>query len=241
MILKLRSAPGACLYQLSCCRIFKKWLLYSWFFLFSRGMSLSPALNRKLSPSRLSTPAAVICCCPAPPSLMGCLWVSSFGHGTRMVCFCPRCCPRAQALYCWVWRVDAWDSWFRRWQNVQLKSSQVLSTDSLQPGFFFIHANTGLRFWPEHTLSGPQGCGITWSSQVYSRVEEAVFSFLIRKQANKQAKHQLQGVPFLAQQKQMWLGNMRLQVRSLASLRGCCELWCGLQTQLGSLVAVALA
>ena len=39
---------------------------------------------------------------------------------------------------------------------------------------------------------------------------------------------------------------MRLQVRSLASLSGlrircCCELWCGSQKRLGSLVAVALA
>ena len=50
----------------------------------------------------------------------------------------------------------------------------------------------------------------------------------------------------MAQQKGIQLGTMRLQVRSLALLSGlkiwcCCELWCRLQTQLGSGVAVALA
>ena len=53
------------------------------------------------------------------------------------------------------------------------------------------------------------------------------------------------GVPVLVQQKRIWLGTMRFQVRSLASLTGlrirpCYELWCRLQTQLGSSVAVAL-
>ena len=54
------------------------------------------------------------------------------------------------------------------------------------------------------------------------------------------------GVPVMVQQKQIRLGSMRLQVQSLASLgglkiQGCCELWCRLQTRLGSRVAVALA
>ena len=54
------------------------------------------------------------------------------------------------------------------------------------------------------------------------------------------------GVPVLVQRKQIQLGTMRLWVRSLASLSGlrircCCELWCRLQTQLGSSIAVALA
>ena len=49
----------------------------------------------------------------------------------------------------------------------------------------------------------------------------------------------------MAQWKRILLGTMRLQVRSLASLRGlriqyCCELWCRLQMQLGSGVAVAV-
>ena len=48
------------------------------------------------------------------------------------------------------------------------------------------------------------------------------------------------GVPIVAQQKQIRLGIMRLQVRSLDLLSGlriwCCrELWCRLQTWLGSL------
>ena len=53
------------------------------------------------------------------------------------------------------------------------------------------------------------------------------------------------GVPVIAQQKWIRLGTMRMQVRSLASLSGlrirCChELWCRLQMQLGSWVAVAV-
>ena len=50
----------------------------------------------------------------------------------------------------------------------------------------------------------------------------------------------------MVQQKPIRLGNMRLWVRSLASLSGlrilcCCELWCRLQMRLGSYVAVAVA
>ena len=53
------------------------------------------------------------------------------------------------------------------------------------------------------------------------------------------------GDPVVAQQKQIRLGTMRLQVRSLALLSGlriwCCrKLWCRLQTQLRSRIAVAL-
>ena len=48
----------------------------------------------------------------------------------------------------------------------------------------------------------------------------------------------------MVQQKQIQLGTMGLWVPSLASLSGlrirhCCELWCRLQTRLGSGVAVA--
>ena len=50
------------------------------------------------------------------------------------------------------------------------------------------------------------------------------------------------GVPIMMQRKQIWLGAMRLQVRSLASLsklriQHCCELWCKSQTWLRSVVA----
>ena len=53
------------------------------------------------------------------------------------------------------------------------------------------------------------------------------------------------GVPVMAQQKQIQLGTMRLQVRSLASLSGlrsrrCLELWCRLQMRLVSGIAVAV-
>ena len=62
---------------------------------------------------------------------------------------------------------------------------------------------------------------------------------------NQRLKLRLGGVPVVAQ----WLTNlrtMRLQVRSLAlisglRLRRCRELWCRLQTRLGSCVAVAVA
>ena len=50
----------------------------------------------------------------------------------------------------------------------------------------------------------------------------------------------------MVQRKQIPLGTMTLQVRSLASLGGlrirhCCELWCRSQTWLGSGIAVAVA
>ena len=55
------------------------------------------------------------------------------------------------------------------------------------------------------------------------------------------------GVPIVVQQKWIQLGTMRLWIRSLASLSGLgsgiarCELWCMLQTRLGSCIAVAVA
>ena len=50
----------------------------------------------------------------------------------------------------------------------------------------------------------------------------------------------------MAQQKQIQLGTMRLQVGSLTSLRGLriwrwYELWCRSQTRLGSCIALAVA
>ena len=53
------------------------------------------------------------------------------------------------------------------------------------------------------------------------------------------------GVPAVAQQKQIRLGTMRMQVQSLALLSGlriqsCCELCSTLQTQLGFGVSVAV-
>ena len=54
------------------------------------------------------------------------------------------------------------------------------------------------------------------------------------------------GGPIVEQRKQVGLGNMRLWVRSLASLGGlriwrCCELWCRLQTRPRPRIVVALA
>ena len=54
-----------------------------------------------------------------------------------------------------------------------------------------------------------------------------------------------EGVPIVAQWKQIRLGTMGLRVRSLALLSGlriwhCHELWCGLQTRFGFRVAVAV-
>ena len=59
-------------------------------------------------------------------------------------------------------------------------------------------------------------------------------------------RHTSPGVPIMAQQKQILVVSMTMQVRSLASLRRlrmwCChELWCRSQTWLGSRVAVAQA
>ena len=53
------------------------------------------------------------------------------------------------------------------------------------------------------------------------------------------------GVPIMAQQKGIWLGTMRFRVQSLALISGlriqhCRELWCSLQTQLRSRVAMAM-
>ena len=54
------------------------------------------------------------------------------------------------------------------------------------------------------------------------------------------------GVPIVVQWKQIQPGTMRMWVQSLASLSGsgiwcCLELWCSLQMQLGSRMAVAVA
>ena len=53
------------------------------------------------------------------------------------------------------------------------------------------------------------------------------------------------GVPVVSPQKQIRLGTMRLRVQSLSLLSGlriqrCHELWYRLQTQLGSVIAVAV-
>ena len=52
-------------------------------------------------------------------------------------------------------------------------------------------------------------------------------------------QNMLWAVTAVAQWKQIQLVSMRMRVQSLASLSGlriwhCCELWCGLQTWLGS-------
>ena len=54
-----------------------------------------------------------------------------------------------------------------------------------------------------------------------------------------------EGVPTVAQQKQIRIVSMRMQVRSLASLswlriRCCCELWCRSHMRLRSHIAVAV-
>ena len=53
------------------------------------------------------------------------------------------------------------------------------------------------------------------------------------------------GVPVMVQRKQIQLGTMRFWIHSLASLSGlriwrCHVLWCSSQTQLGSVIAVAV-
>ena len=58
-------------------------------------------------------------------------------------------------------------------------------------------------------------------------------------------KEKIREVPVVVQRKQIRLGTMRLQVRSLGLLSGlgirrCGELWCGSQTHLGSGMAVAV-
>ena len=67
-----------------------------------------------------------------------------------------------------------------------------------------------------------------------------------KKALNLYYTKRITGVPITAQWKRIQLGTMRLQVRSLASLRGlriqrCRELGCRLQMWLGSGVAVAVA
>ena len=70
--------------------------------------------------------------------------------------------------------------------------------------------------------------------------------FSSKKQKKKKKRKWILGVPVMAQWKQIQLGTIRLWVRSLALLSGlrvqhCHELWCRLQMQLGSCVAVAVA
>ena len=67
----------------------------------------------------------------------------------------------------------------------------------------------------------------------------------VHRSANKYKAELIGGVPIMAQWKRIWLGFMRMQVQSLASLSGsriqhCWELWCRSKMRLGSSVAVAV-
>ena len=62
---------------------------------------------------------------------------------------------------------------------------------------------------------------------------------------NSLIKKKKPGLPFVAQWKGIWLVSMRMWVQSLASISGlriqrCRELWCQLQTQLRSHIAMAV-
>ena len=72
-------------------------------------------------------------------------------------------------------------------------------------------------------------------------VESFPISFELHKKNGKTAfsKGYVWGVPIVARLEQTQLVSMRMQILSLALLSGlkmrcCCELWCRLQTQLGS-------
>ena len=69
--------------------------------------------------------------------------------------------------------------------------------------------------------------------------------WLLRKIKKKKKKKKNTGIPVMAPQKRIPLVSMRMHFQSLASLSGsgiqrCHELWCRLQIQLGSQVAVAV-
>ena len=71
------------------------------------------------------------------------------------------------------------------------------------------------------------------------------FNFLPEFSSLDNLKKYISGVPIVAQQKQIWLGTMRLLVRSLALLsrlrnERCYELWSRSKTRLWSRVAVAV-
>ena len=73
-----------------------------------------------------------------------------------------------------------------------------------------------------------------------------IFKFIFTRLAKWMLIFAILGLPIVVWLKWIQLGIMRLQVRSLASLswlriQRCRELWCRLQTQLGSHVAVAVA
>ena len=80
-------------------------------------------------------------------------------------------------------------------------------------------------------------CAVKWS---YTYIHSFIFFSII-----VYYKILNMGVPFMAQQKRIWLVSMKTLVRSLVSLSGlrsrhCHELWCRLQTRLGSCIAVAV-
>ena len=108
---------------------------------------------------------------------------------------------------------------------------------------------------PEDTSQtrGPQvGCGhVTQGPKPPAKARDPPTPwFYVQIQVHKtnqmtQSLKTMTRVPVMAQRKQIQLGTMRLQVQSLAWLRGlriwCChELWCRSQMRLGSGVAVAL-
>ena len=117
-----------------------------------------------------------------------------------------------------------------------------------QPPFIWATEEAGHR-WCENRGDGSPSEQVPCQNPLLSKAIQPVFTGLclicLVFQFGELFLNPETGVPAVAQQKRIWLGAMRLRVQSQASLSGlriqCCrELWCRLQTWLGSRVAVAL-
>ena len=121
-------------------------------------------------------------------------------------------------------------SWARRQHSGHLgqpetpfKATPQIGQCLLQPDIFFT------AFPPFNSQTSP-----CFASRVVCESRKK------RQKEEQRNRNSWLGVPVVAQQKQIQLGTMRLQVRALASLSGlriqhCCELWCRLGPDLGLL------
>lgn len=128
-------------------------------FIVFRAMSLFPALNHKLFPSHLSTPAAVICCCQ-DSQIDGLSSEFPVWTWNKDGLLLSRCSLRARGPCCWGWR---WNPETRDSENDRTCSWNPHRYCLLTTSRSISYSAKSTRVWdlrPKHTGSSSQGCGI---------------------------------------------------------------------------------
>ena len=114
-----------------------------------------------------------------------------------------------------------WNSWERL--ELEIDIWNLLAEMTLKTGRWQVNKEFTVDSYKFHFLTGSYCWSLPYTAQLI--------------------KNSSWGVPIVVQQKRIRLGNIRLWVRSLASLSGlriwCChELWCRSQMRLGSCIAI---